>query len=261
MKGYFYPDTDHNDPKIIRDFCAYLPALQQQGIRVVFLEFLFEAVPADEQMSEHFITCSGGRRGMTKFYIEIVRLARKLKMEVVGLSRPGYFELSRSSPAQSFAYRLMGPFDGVAAWVIKKYADNRPFVVFLGSGHWPMLKHFLPGLAQAIQFEQEPVDPAKYTDSVIHMVDMIDLADRFSQGAYSANVLASDVEHAPIIEGVLRQYGRSEAVATLMQIFQDKVGLPPTTIQLNYLIARGRQLQFRLPALPPPVLRLRPSSK
>jgi hypothetical protein len=55
----------------------------------------------------------------------------------------------------------MGPFDGVAAWFIQKHTTNEPFVVFLGQGHWPMLKYFIPTLEAAVPFNESPLIAAK----------------------------------------------------------------------------------------------------
>lgn len=243
MKGFFYPDTNHDDPEIIKRFCEALPKLKEQGVSVIFLEFLYETVPADSQMTEHhFAYCSGGRNGMAKSYLTIVDLARELEMEVIGLSRQGYYEISRSGMAQSFAYRLMGPFDGVAAWVIKAHASNKQFVVFLGSGHWPMLKHFLPTLVPVVEINESPVDPSELKESVKYLPEMIGNADRFSSGAFSASVTALDTEYSKIIDGILRQRNQNDTLDMLMAMFQDKVGLPPTAIQLNYLIVRCKQI-------------------
>jgi len=37
----------------------------------------------------------------------------------------------------------------------------QPFVVFLGQGHWPMLKYFIPTLEAAVPFNESPLIAAK----------------------------------------------------------------------------------------------------
>jgi hypothetical protein len=135
-----------------------------------------------------------------------------------------------------------GDFDtGTAAWFIQKHTTNEPFVVFLGQGHWPMLKYFIPTLEAAVPFNESPLKFVEVKSGVGYLPEMIDLADRLSSRFYSYTVveLHPEDEDREVIDKILRQ--RETNLQMRISQFEQEVDRPLTIIELNYLISKGKQ--------------------
>jgi hypothetical protein len=244
VPNYFYPDTDHDDPRITNAFAAALPGLYARGVRTVYMEFLAEIVPTDDQLTEHFATCSGGRRGMAPTYRRAVAEARRLGMRVIGLTRQSYPGLARRSVAENFAFRMMGPFDAVTASVIKRTAGPAPFVVFLGSGHWPILSHYVPGL-QLIGNLNEPLPQlGAVPGSEGKMWWAQKEGDDASGGGSTNVVLEVGCAHAIALDSVVAKCAGTDDLGLLIRLAEDRLGVPPDILQINYLLAKRRRTLF-----------------
>lgn len=250
MAGYFFPDTNHEETSSINNFCDRLQSLKEAGVSVIFLEFFYEEVPVSlEQLREDFSYCSGGRNAMFAHYIKIVEIARKLDMEIVGLSLAGYYSLSRNQPETSLVYRLMGPFDGIATCIINRRAIGKSYAVFLGSGHWPVLKCFIPTLNPLVDIAEELVDP-KTIDPTNEQLPLAQaLANRWSRDRFLNLVIGLKPRHWQVIDGILRDRDSTDDVESLMVKWQDKAGVPINVIQLNYMLAKMRFIAPKMPVL------------
>jgi len=249
VANYFYPDTDHNDFKIANAFRARLQGLAQQEVKTVFMEFLPEIVPEGDDLIEHFATHSGGRRYMASSYLGIVHEARRLGMRVVGLSRPQYPALGRLAPAQNLGYRMMGPYDGVAACDIKRTAGASPYVIFLGAGHWPILSHFITGLQLLVGLNEKLPELADVEGCNMTLWGAQKVADDLSGRGFSKVVLEAGCAHRGELDSLVERCNGTEELGRLLEMARDKLGKSPDILQINYLLAMRRRPEFQRPGL------------
>jgi hypothetical protein len=248
MTNYYYPDTNHDDKKVAEAFLADLTPLTRLGVKTVFMEFLGIDVPEDKDLIEHFADCSGGRRHMGSTYCNIVREARRLGLRVIGLALGGYSTIGRQFDA-GLTFRMMGPFDAITAAIIGMKSGTEPYVVFLGSGHWPLLSFFLPGMQLRVPVQESM---PKFTDilrSETYLVSAHQVAKTISRDASESTFLARGCEGATALARLAEEWQAANEYAEIYQTAQDKLGVPPDITQINYMIAkRGlRILTLRSP--------------
>lgn len=237
MTNYYYPDTNHEDTKVTDSFRADLTDLAGLGVKTIFMEFLEENVPENKELIEHFATCANGRRFMAKSYCACVIEARRLNMKVVGLAHGAYTNINRQREA-GFTFRMMGPFDAIAASIIERNAGTEPYAVFLGSGHWPLLSYLLPGMQLRIQVQESMPTFADIKESETFLVSAHQVAKIISRGASEATFIARGCKGAKALDTIAAQWQAASEYVEVYAMAQDKLGVPPDMTQINYMIAK-----------------------
>ncbi len=244
MAGYFYPDTDHDNPRIADAFRAKLVELHQKGVKPVFLEFLPAKVPEADLSLEHFVDNSGGRRHMAPSYLSIVQEARRLGMKVIGLSHPSYLKMSRVAPRKSLCYRILGPFDGAVACMIKHLAGATPYVIFLGSGHWPILSHYIDGIQPLVALNESLPALKEIQDGEKNLLEAQTHADSLTRQDCGTLVLDAGCRDQLVIDHVVKRCRGSEDVDRLLTMTQAALGYVPDILQVHYLLTKWRRTEF-----------------
>ena len=249
MAGYFYPDTDHDNPKVTNAFCAQLSALAQRGVKVVFLEFVGSKIPPDaEAFKEYFAECSGGRRLMAASYHALVRRAEELGMKVLGLHHSKYAEMRRGSMVANMSFRNLGPFDGAVATILRKFENGAPFVIFLGAGHWPLLSHYVKSLQLVVPCNEALTKLSDVPGSEETILKAQEVAEEITTKKYGALVLDAGCEGKETLDNVVRYCSGAEDVARLLVLATAALKSSPDILQINYLLTKWRLTEFKKPA-------------
>lgn len=164
----FFADMDHDEKDSIIALMTFLEDLKLKGTHdTLFVEFLTSNPPQEEgAIREEFITLSK-RRSMAETYAKMVLGARELGFNVVGLSLLPYANMP--NPSVDLYFRRLGGFDRVAIEIIRQKAQPGRSIVFLGIGHYRVMKDMgagFPGMALFNATETDIMDPEETKEQV-----------------------------------------------------------------------------------------------
>jgi hypothetical protein len=180
-------------------------------------------------VKEAFLWHSGGRDSVADLYVKLVQTARELGMSVCGLELPVYLSFRNARPyGMQWAFRRYGYFDAVAGAIIRRNAPQAGnYIVRLGEAHAQLLPPFVDGL----QHEEPPAkaltEPSKEEPAALAAA-----AAKMRAILTPRPVAAPPVETRRITIGAVSyNVARDDSPEMLAQMWQDKVGLPPSAAQ------------------------------
>ncbi|WP_426732196.1 hypothetical protein [Myxococcus faecalis] len=229
MNPIFFADDDHTSTQYMIALQQALPTYFAKGYKTLFVEFLLIHPPANEGALKEEFYCCGTRREerLGTAYVSLIQFARKLGMKVFGLSIPPYYGVMRQfgNARSGEAFRQLGSFDAIAAQIVRTFASDHKYIVFLGSGHWHHLSarlEFLelvgPPYQANMVFTPQQMEQAQ-TWKKTYLRELVDGSTALSsQGHLVATWFGKKLTF---------NVGATTKLDEFAMLWQDKVGTPP----------------------------------